>query len=119
MTRALVQVLLNAVALLLASYLVPGIVYHGNGLLGLLLAGLVLGLVNLLVKPLVTLLSLPLIVLTLGLFYLAVNGLMLLLAAWLVPGLEVQGCLPAILGGVVIGLFNWVVRAFAKDEGEE
>ena len=110
MTRALVQVLLNAVALLLASYLVPGIVYHGNGLLGL---------VNLLVKPLVTLLSLPLIVLTLGLFYLAVNGLMLLLAAWLVPGLEVQGCLPAILGGVVIGLFNWVVRAFAKDEGEE
>jgi putative membrane protein len=110
--RALLQIVLNGVALLIAAKLVPGIVYNGN-LLQLLLAGLVLGLLNLLVKPIVTLFSFPLIVLTLGLFYLVVNGLILMLAAALLPRsvLEVHGCLPAILGGLVIALFNWAVRA--------
>lgn len=111
MTRALIQVLINSVGLLLAAYLVPGIHYAG-GVLLLLLAGAVIGLVNLLIKPIVTLLSLPLIVLTLGLFFLVVNGLMLYLAAALVPGLSIDGCGWAILGGIVMGLFNWLVRAF-------
>jgi putative membrane protein len=113
MLRALLQIVLNGLGLLLAAHLVPGIHYQG-GLLYLLLAGLVIGLINLLVKPLVTLLSLPLIILTLGLFYLAVNGLMLYLAAGLLSGLSIDGCLPAILGGLVMGLFNWAVRAFAE-----
>jgi len=110
--RALLQIVLNGVALLIAAKLVPGIVYNGD-LLQLLLAGLVLGLLNLLVKPIVTLFSFPLIVLTLGLFYLVVNGLILMLAAALLPHqlLQVHGCLPAILGGLVIALFNWAVRA--------
>ena len=56
----------------------------------------------------------PLIILTLGLFYLAVNGLMLYLAAALLDGLTIQGCLPAILGAIVLGLFNWAVRAFSR-----
>lgn len=114
MTRALVQVLLNAVALLIAAKLVPGIAWQG-GILYLLLAGLVFGLINLIVKPLVTLLSLPLIVLTLGLFYLVVNALMLLLADFLLAGLQVAGFWPALLGGLVIGIFNWMVRAFARE----
>jgi putative membrane protein len=113
MTRTLVQVLLNAVALLVAAKLVPGISWQG-GLLYLLLAGLVFGLINLVVKPLVTFFSLPLIVLTLGLFYLVVNALMLLLADFLLAGLRVAGFVPALLGGVVIALFNWMVRAFAR-----
>jgi putative membrane protein len=108
------QIIINGLALWLAAYLVPGIVYSGN-VLYLLVAGLVMGLVNVLVKPLVTLLSLPLIILTLGLFYLVVNGLMLWLVAALLPGLSVQGCLPAILGGLVIGVFNWVVRGLVFD----
>lgn len=115
MTRALIQVLINSVGLLLAAYLVPGIHYQG-GVLLLLLAGLVMGLINLLVKPVAALLSLPLIVLTLGLFYLVVNGLMVYLAAALVPGLTVDGCGWAILGGIVLGLFNWLVRAFAGED---
>lgn len=115
MTRALVQVVLNGIALLIASYLVPGIHYQG-GVLYLLLAGLVIGLINLLVKPFVTLLSLPLVVVTLGLFYLVINGAMLWLAAGLLDGLRVDGCLAAILGGLVMALFNWAVRAFAGDE---
>jgi len=114
MMRALLQIVLNGVAVLIAAYLVPGITYTG-GLLYLLLVGLVFGLINLLVKPIVTLLSLPLIAVTLGLFYLVINGLMLYLAAELLQGLDVQGCMPAIMGGLVIALFNWAVRAFTKD----
>lgn len=115
MVRALLQVVLNGIALLVAAYLVPGVVYTGD-LWYLLLAGLVLGLVNLLVKPIVSFFSLPFIVLTLGLFYLVINGLMLWLAAALLDGLRVEGCVSAILGGLVIAAFNWLLRAFtAKD----
>ena len=72
----------------------PGIPYTGS-LAYLLLAGLVIGLINLIVKPIVTLFSLPLIVLTLGLFYLVINGLMLYLAAWLLDGLQSRAACPA------------------------
>ena len=114
MLRALLQIVLNGVAVFIAAYLGPGITYSGS-LLYLLLVGLVIGLINLIVKPIVSFFSFPLIVLTLGLFYLVINGLMLYLAASLLDGLDVQGCTPAILGGLVIALFNWVVRAFTKD----
>lgn len=114
MLRALLQIVLNGVAVLIAAYFVPGITYSGS-LLYLLLVGLVFGLINLIVKPIVSFFSLPLIVLTLGLFYLVINGLMLYLAASLLKGLEVQGCGAAILGGLVIAIFNWLVRAFTKD----
>jgi putative membrane protein len=116
MVRALLQIVLNGVAVLAAAYLVPGIVYTGS-LPGLLLVGLVIGLVNLIVKPIVTFFSFPLIVVTLGLFYLVINGLMLYVAAWLLPHhLQVNGCVPAILGGLVIALVNWLVRAFTREE---
>jgi putative membrane protein len=115
MMRALLQIVLNGVAVLAAAYLVPGISYTGS-LLSLLLVGLVIGLINLIVKPIVTMLSLPLIVVTLGLFYLVINGLMLWLAALLLPHtLQVSGCGAAILGGLVIALVNWLVRAFTKE----
>lgn len=111
MIRALAQIALNGLGVVVAAYLVPGIHYSGD-ILYLLLTGLVIGALNLLVKPLVTLLSLPIIVLTLGLFFLVINGFMLLVASGLLSGLEIDGCLPAILGGLVLGLFNWLVRAF-------
>jgi putative membrane protein len=115
MIRALLQIALNGVAVLAAAYLVPGITYTGS-LPALLLVGLVVGLINLIVKPIVTVFSLPLIVLTLGLFYLLINGMMLYLAAWLLPHhLQVSGCGAAILGGLVIALVNWLVRAFTSE----
>ena len=115
MVRALLQIVLNGVAVLVAAYLVPGISYHGS-LLSLLLVGLVIGLINLIVKPIVTFFAFPLIVVTLGLFYLVINGLMLYLAAWLLPHtLQVHGCGAAILGGLVMALVNWLVRAFTKE----
>lgn len=114
MLRALLQVVLNGVAVLIAAYLIPGITYTGT-LPYLLLVGLVIGLLNLIVKPIVSFFSFPLIVVTLGLFYLVINGLMLWLAASLLDDLEVAGCLPAILGGAVIAVFNWLVRAFGRE----
>ena len=112
--RILAQVLLNGVGVVIAAKLVPGVSYSG-GLLYLLLVGLVIGLINLLVRPLATFLSLPFIVLTLGLFYLVVNGAMFYLAGALLDGLTIDGCLPAILGGLVLALFNWLVRGLTAD----
>lgn len=112
--RLLAHTLLNGIGLLLAAWIVPGI-YWSGGLLYLFLAGLVIGLINTFVKPFVTILSIPLIVVTLGLFYLAINGAMLLLAGKLLDGLTVEGWGPAILGGLVLGLFNWTIGFFAED----
>jgi putative membrane protein len=109
MLRAILQVVLNGLALLLTAALVPG-VHYDDGILPLLVAGLVIGLINLVVKPVVRFLSLPFIVITLGLFYLVINGAMLALASVLLPRLHLDGCLPALAGGLVMAMFNWVTR---------
>ena len=115
MIRLLLQVLINGLGVMLAAYLVPGVDYIGSPAY-LLLVGLVIGLINLLVKPLVTLLSLPALLLTLGLFYLVINGVLFYLAAYLLDGLTVHGCLPAILGGLVLAVFNWLMRGLVEKE---
>jgi len=112
MLRAILQIVLNGIGVFIASQLVPGIHYTGTWSY-LLVVGLVIGIVNLLVKPIVTFFSFPLVVLSLGFFFLVINGLMLWLAAALLPHhLHVDGCLPAILGGLVIAVLNWLVHAF-------
>lgn len=115
MVRALVQILVNAGAVWVAAHYIPGVSYRGD-VVSLLIAGLVIGLINLLVKPIVSFFSLPFIIVTLGLFYLVINGAMFYFAAYLLPGLAVTGCVPAILGGLLIALGNWLVRAFSSDD---
>ena len=112
MMRALLQVLLNGVALLVASKIVPGISRADS--FYLLLAGFFWP-GQLIVKPITTLLSLPFIILTLGLFFLIINALMLKLTAFLLDGFSVQGFMPAIFGGIVIAVFNWAISALVKD----
>ena len=112
--KALVQILLNGLAIVVVAYIVPGVHYSGDWLY-LLLVGVVVGLLNLTVKPLMTVLSLPFIVFTLGLFFIVINACILYIAAWLLDGLTIDGCGAALLGGVVLGLFNWVVRAFGEE----
>lgn len=112
--KALIQILLNGLAILLVARIVPGIHYEGDWVY-LVLTGVVVGLLNLTVKPLVTILSLPFIVLSLGLFFLVINAFMLYVASWLLSGLTIDGCFPALLGGIVIALFNWLVRAFSQE----
>ena len=101
--------------------LVPGIHYEGDWVY-LLIAGVVFGLLNLIVKPLVTVLSLPVVVLSLGLFFIVINAFILYLASWLLDGLTIDGCGPALLGGVVIALeqipdaiADWVLLVEALD----
>jgi putative membrane protein len=83
--------------------------FHVEGALAALLAALVLGLVNGLVKPLVVILTLPLTILTFGLFYLVVNALMMKLTAAAVPGFDIDGFWPAIWGALLLALLNVLV----------
>jgi putative membrane protein len=107
------RTLINAVALWAAAALVPGISVRGWG--SLLLAAIVFGLVNALVRPVVVLLSLPLTILTLGLFLLVVNAAMLGLTSWLLPGFRVEGFWPAFFGAIVVSLVSWATARVFLD----
>jgi putative membrane protein len=97
----------NALALY-ATTVVPGITFTGNWLT-LLVGGAIFGLFNLIVRPIATLLSLPLLILTLGLFYFVLNGILLWVAARFIPGYAVSGLWAGILGSIVITVVNWLV----------
>lgn len=105
----LFSILGNAVALL-ATTIVPGITFRGSWL-QLLLAGAIFGLFNLIVRPLAILLSLPALVLTLGLFYFVLNGILLWLAQFVLPGYRVDGILAGILGSLVLMVVNGLLSA--------
>jgi putative membrane protein len=111
----IVRVLLNAATIALAASLVPGI--RLDGAMPALLAGVVLGLINALVRPALVILTLPLTLVTLGLFLLVLNGICLAATAWLVPGLEIDGLLSAILGALLISVVSWLLTAFVSDHG--
>jgi putative membrane protein len=115
--RLLIRWAINAIAIWAAIELVPGIEHTGTGA-SLLIIALVFGLVNALIRPLLTLLTCPLIILTLGLFVLVVNALMLGLTAWLVPSLTVDGFWHAFLGALVISLVSSFISMLIKDERE-
>lgn len=115
--------LLNAAALWVAAWLLPGLDFQGT-LLQLLLVAAVFGIVNSLLRPILTVLTCPLIVVTLGLFTLVINALMLLLTGWLSArwdlGFSVRGFWAAFFGGLVVGLVSVALslllpRATARD----
>jgi putative membrane protein len=109
MKRLLVHLIVTALLLLLISQIVDGI--HVDGFGYALLAALVLGIVNFLVRPILILITLPVTILTLGLFLIVVNALMLKLTSALVAGFHVVGFIPALIGAVLLGLFNLIVSA--------
>ncbi|MBF6211404.1 phage holin family protein [Nocardia puris] len=128
--QLVLRLIINAVAIWLAAAWVTGIEIlspeeNGNGgkIVVVLVIAAVFTLVNALVKPIVKLLSLPLIILTLGLFLLVVNALMLWLTAKLTElvdqpdyGLVVDGFWAAVLGGIIISLVNWVLGVLVPDK---
>jgi putative membrane protein len=104
----------NVLALYVAAWALPGVDYGHDGWT-LLLAGIVFTLVNRLVKPVVTILSIPFIVVTLGLFLLVVNALMLYLTDWIVPGFELRSFGAAVVAAIIVSLVNWVLHlAFGR-----
>lgn len=112
--------LVTALALGLAVYFVPGLSMEGPGWTGLVVTALILGLVNAFIRPFVALLSLPLTILTLGLFTLVINAAMLLLASWLSgtihaeSRLVIDGWVAAILGALVVSIVSAVLSSVAE-----
>jgi putative membrane protein len=102
MKTFLMRALIAALGLWLATVLVGGI--HINGLAALVLSAVLLGIANAVVKPVLVILTLPATVLTLGLFLLVINGVVLALVAWLVPGFSIAGFGAAILGALIVSL---------------
>jgi putative membrane protein len=108
--RMLGGIVVNAVALLATAWIVPGISFHGNWIT-LLLAGALFGLFNLIVRPIAFFFSIPVMILTLGLFYFVLNGLLLWLASLVLPGYRVDGIIAGMLGSLVIAILNWAIYA--------
>jgi putative membrane protein len=115
----IVRIVINAIALLTTAWLVPGITFTGNWV-NLIVAGALFGLFNLIVRPIVVFLSIPALILTLGLFYFVMNGLLLWAASWVLPGYNVSGLLAGILGSLVITIVNWLFGfVFASGDKDE
>jgi putative membrane protein len=121
MRNLLIRWIINAIALGVAATLVSGIHVDG-GWQVLAVMALVIGLVNALIRPLVTILTCPLILLTLGLFTLVINAGMLLFASWLARlmniGFAVEGFWPAFWGGLIISIVSATLSMVLKDESE-
>ena len=112
MRTFVLRLALNALALLVIAHVVPGI--H-VGLIAALVAALVLGAVNAVVRPVLILLTLPVTIVTLGLFLLVINAAMFGLVAWLVPGFVVHGFGAALLGSILYWIAGWITSHFIHD----
>jgi putative membrane protein len=124
--KLLMRLLVNAIAVGVAAWLLTDISISGASttrrVITLLVVAAIFGLVNAFVKPLATLLSLPFIVLTLGLLIFVINALMLLLTSWISDGLDipfvVDGFGTALLGALIITVVSWLVNVFLPDRLE-
>ena len=106
MTRFLARIVFGALGLALAAYLLPGVSY--DGIVTLLIAALLLGIVNAILRPILFVLTLPLTIITLGLWLLVLNAAMIGLVAWLLPGFTVTGLVPGLLAAIITGVVSWI-----------
>jgi putative membrane protein len=111
----LIRVLVNGVAIYLVAQIVPGITV--DGVLTAVGAGLVLGLINAIVRPILIVLTLPVTLLTLGLFLFVLNAFCLWLTSQLVRGFEVHGRWAALFGALLVSVVSWLLSAFVSDRG--
>jgi putative membrane protein len=107
----------NVVALFVASWILAGVSY-GDDWWSLLLAGIVFTLANAVVKPILTVLSIPFIIVTLGLFYFLINILMLYLTDWIVGDFELDTFWWAALAAIIVSIVNWILNLTLGDIGE-
>jgi putative membrane protein len=124
--RWILRLLANAAALAVATWLLSGITLHststGRSVLVLLVVALIFGVVNMIVKPIFTLVTVPFILLTLGLFLVVINALLLLLTSWISSqaglGWHVDGFWTAVLGSLIVSVVSWLLNTFLHDKGE-
>ena len=114
--KLVLRLLLNSFFLLFASYVISGVVV--SSFYAALIAALILGIVNALIRPVITLLTLPINILTLGLFTLVVNGLLVMFVASFVKGFSVAGFGPAILLSIFLWFGSLLTNSLLKDDGE-
>lgn len=110
----IVRWVVNTLAVMLAAYLVPGV--YVQNFWSALITALVMGLINAIIRPLVVLLTLPVNIVTLGLFTLVINALMFWLAAYLVPGFDVHGFWAAFGGALIFWAVSWVSNTLLREE---
>lgn len=108
---SLIHWLVTAIAIGIAAYIIPGIEVT---LLGAVVLAVVLGIINVFLKPIINLLTLPINVLTLGIFSLIVNALLIMLAGMIVPGFTVDGFWPAFFFGIVVALVSALLGGLAR-----
>jgi putative membrane protein len=121
--RLLLRLLASAAALAIATWLLSGITLTGSTrtsqIVTLLIVALIFGVLNAIIKPIFALFTLPLILLTLGLFLIVINACMLLLTSWLAGlfnlGFHVEGFWTALLGGIIISIVSFVLNVFLPD----
>jgi len=108
--------LISTASIMLASYLVDGI--RVSGFFSALLAAVALGILNAVLRPVLIILTLPLTILTMGLFIFFINALMLVMASVIIPGFDVQGFWPALFGSLIISIINWILSMFINEQGK-
>ena len=113
--KLLLHWLLSAVAFILVAHLVPG--FHVNGLVPALIAALVIGLLNATLGLFLKIITFPISILTLGLFLLVINGLMIELVSHFLTGFVVVGLWPAILTSLVVAIVSWAMSSFIGPQG--
>jgi len=111
--RLIINLILNTLAVAVAAYVLPGVFVESA--VAALVVAILLGVVNVVVKPLLVLLTLPITVVTLGLFLFVINALMILLVDWLVPGFQVDGFWWALLFSLVVSLVGSFLSALANE----
>jgi len=102
----IVRWLILSAAVVLVSYLIPGI--HVNGFMTALIVGLVFGLINTFIKPVLAILTLPINIITLGLFGLILNAILFWATAYLVNGFVIEGFLAALIGSIIVSIIMWI-----------
>ena len=112
--KLLIGWLLNALALLGVAYLVPDI--HVSSFMSALIAAAVIGLANMLVKPILLLLTLPVTIITLGLFIFVINGILFWLAGYFLQGFDVKTITAGIIGAIVYSIISWILSAVLVDK---
>ena len=103
---------LNTLALFVDVTIVPG--FHYRSIVSLAIAALILGLLNSVVRPILFFLTLPLTIVTLGLFLIVLNAVMLELTAWLSPGFRIDDFVAAIIGAIVLAIVSWVTNRIGQ-----
>lgn len=111
MRNLILRVIIYALGIALVAEIVPGITIANDTIGTLLIIGLVFGILNAILKPIITFLTCPLVILSLGLFVLVINGLMLLITASLIPArLQIDGLWPAVIGGIVMSIISIILE---------